>query len=287
MRTRMIRRGVWCALAALVASALPLRADDAADLMRRVSAQYRSVTNEREDLDVILIATAHADPYTRAQAATLAANGGRGVTHKHAVRRIAYATDRKDRAHLLLTQPADDAGTEFLVLRGGADGSDEQRLYSPVLKRARLVAAGDKNPFVGTTFSLEDIRELTGERVERWDYRTVETSTHDGRATAVVEAVPRPGTESSYASRMLWIDTQRSFPVRIEYRDPAGKPWKVLRNSALQEVLAGVWRSDLVEMRDVQLGEATLLLVTRRTVDADLPPHLFEVNQLGSGDAAD
>jgi negative regulator of sigma E activity len=121
---------------------------------------------------------------------------------------------------------------------------------------------------------------MAGERTERFDYETVGTESIDGRATTVVSAPPKADTVTAYGRRKMWIDQEWLLPLKVEFYDPAGKLWKVLRNTETREVAPGVRRADLAEMRDVQADECTLLWVTKRSVGSEIPSQVFTEDYL-------
>jgi hypothetical protein len=55
---------------------------------------------------------------------------------------------------------------------------------------------------------------------------------------------------------------------------------KVLHNTEIREIAPGVRRADLIEMRDVQRDEVTLLLITKRNVGVDIPAQVFTQDYL-------
>jgi negative regulator of sigma E activity len=144
----------------------------------------------------------------------------------------------------------------------------------------RRIPASSNQRLAGTDLLYEDVRELAGERTDRFTYKTVATESIEGRATEVISATPKPDTATAYGSRKSWIDKEWLFPLKIEFYDPSGKLWKVMRNAEIHEVAPGVRRADLAEMRDVQQNECTLLLVTKRNVGIDIPPQVFTEDYL-------
>jgi hypothetical protein len=203
-----------------------------------------------------------------------------GVIHKRAVRHVLYAADRHDKIHLLFSLPADDAGLGLLVWRQTENTQDDMWLFMPGYRAVRRIPVSSKQRLAGTDLLYEDVRELAGERTDRFAYKTVGTETIDGRAADVVNATPKANTESAYSSRKVWVDKEWHFPLKVEFYDAGGKLWKTMRNSEIREVAPGVRRADLAEMRDLQANECTLLLVTKRTVGVEIPAQVFTEDYL-------
>lgn len=265
---------LWCA-------GTPVQAEqDGLSLVTETWARYRSVKTEREESEILIVGAPQAAAFSRAETEAMVRDGRSGVIHKRAVRHVLYATDGQDRIHLLFSLPADDAGLGLLVWRQTDNKPDDMWLYMPGYRAVRRVPVSSNQRLAGTDLLYEDVRELAGERTDRFTYKIVATDSVDGRAAEVVSATPKPDTSTAYSSRKVWIDKEWLFPLKVEFYDAAGKLWKVLRNTEIREVAPNVRRADLAEMRDVQLNECTLLLVTKRNVGAEIPAQVFTEDYL-------
>jgi hypothetical protein len=265
---------LWCA--SLVAYA----EQDGLALITETWARYRSVKTEREESEILIVSAPQAAGFSRAETEAMAREGRTGVIHKRAVRHVLYAPDHHDKIHLLFSLPPDDAGLGVLVWRQTDNAQDDMWLFMPGYRAVRRIPASSNQRLAGTDLLYEDVRELSGERTDRFTYKTVATESIDGRATEVISATPKPDTTSAYGSRKSWIDKEWLFPLKVEFYDASGKLWKVMRNTEIHEVAPGVRRADLAEMRDVQQNECTLLLVTKRNVGIDIPPQVFTEDYL-------
>jgi len=238
------------------------------------------VKTEREESEIFIVSAPHAAPFVRAEAEAMARESPAGVVHKRAVRHVAYADDGHDKIHLLFSLPPEDAGLGVLVWRQTGSAPDDMWLFMPGYRAVRRIPMSSTQRLAGTNLLYEDVRELAGERTDRFTYATVGTETVDGRAADVISATPKAGTVSAYGSRKIWIDAEWLFPLKVEFADPGGRPWKVLRNAEIHEVAAGVRRADLAEMRDLQANECTLLWVTARRVGGEIPAQVFTEDYL-------
>ena len=265
---------LWCA--SLVAYAQ----QDGLALITETWARYRSVKTEREESEILIVSAPQAGGFSRAETEAMAREGRTGVIHKRAVRHVLYAQDHHDKIHLLFSLPPDDAGLGVLVWRQTDKAQDDMWLFMPGYRAVRRIPASSNQRLAGTDLLYEDVRELAGERTDRFTYKTVATESIEGRATEVISATPKPDTVTAYGSRKSWIDKEWLFPLKMEFYDPSGKLWKVMRNTEIHEVAPGVRRADLAEMRDVQQNECTLLLVTKRNVGIDIPPQVFTEDYL-------
>lgn len=280
----MIRTLVAGMSLALAASAWPSegRAEAAGRaVVEAMWEHYRTVPAEIEDIEILVLSAPKAEIEHPDEVRKVIDAGGPGVVHKRATRHTAYAPDRADRIVVRFSLPREDAGTSFLVHRAAGDGSDDQWLYLPATRRVRRVPVSSTQTFVGTNLIYEDVRGLSGERTDRFDYEVLDEATIDGRACHVIRARPRAGTESAYSARVLWIDKEKPFPLRVEYQNARGEPWKVLRNRHVQTLANGARRADLIEMRDLRINEATVLWIKERQALPGLPAHTFSRDALG------
>jgi len=253
---------------------------DGVGLITDTWARYRSVKTEREESEILIVSAPLAASYSRADAEAMAREARSGVVHKRALRHVLYAADGQDKLHLLFSLPPEDAGLGFLVWRQPGTGQDDMWLYMQGYRAVRRVPMSSKQRLAGTDLLYEDVRELAGERTDRFTYKTVGSESVDGRAADLITATPKADTVSAYGSRKVWIDKEWLFPLKVEFYDTNGALWKVLRNTEIHEVAPGVRRADLAEMRDLQLNESTLLLVTKRNVGVDIPSQVFTEDYL-------
>ncbi len=276
-----IRRLQFLAVALVFLASPPAHAEpDGQALVSETWERYRSVKTEREESEILIISAPQAATFSRADAEAMVREDKSGVIHKRAVRHVLYAAEHEDKIHLLFSLPAEDAGLGFLVWRQPATAQDDMWLFMPGYRAVRRIPVSSKQRLAGTDLLYEDVRELAGERTDRYTYTTLAGDTVDGRSADVVGAKPKPDTSTAYGSRKIWIDKEWRFPLQVEFYDGQGKLWKVLRNTEIREVAPGVRRADLAEMRDVQLNECTLLLVTKRAVGVHISPPVFTEDYL-------
>jgi hypothetical protein len=264
----------------LVSSAQAWAAAAGAALIADTWARYRTVKSEREESEILVVTAPQAAPFSRADAENLLRGGQPGTVHKRAVRHVLYSQDQHDKLHILFSLPPEDAGLGFLVWRQPDSAQDEMWLYMPGYHRVRRIPASSDQKLAGTDFLYEDVRNLTGERTDTFEYTTPATEQVAGRPTDVVIATPKSGTSTVYSRRKIWIDKEWLFPVQVEFYDGQGRLWKMLRNSDIHEAAPGVRRADLMEMRDVQRNGATVMLVTKRAVGIDIPAQVFTQDYL-------
>jgi len=73
-----------------------------------------------------------------------------------------------------------------------ADKDDDQWLKLPSMEKVRCISTADQDKyFAGTNLTYEDTRQLMGERINSFTYRTI---TQDSQGWQI-EALPKPGAQ--------------------------------------------------------------------------------------------
>jgi hypothetical protein len=197
------------------------------------------------------------------------------------VRRIVtYRLDagRDETAYLVrFLEPRDIAGVGLLSVTQ-SDGSTEQSLYLPELKRVRKIAGDRKGGrFVGSDLYFEDLQER---RPRRDRHRLLGRETLDGIACDLLESTPTDPDDSVYLRRVNWIDRATAMALRVDYfeRDPqaASKRWLAVDRQRIQ----GFWTVTASAMTDLAQGSETRLIVESARYDRKLPDRLFTARAL-------
>jgi Outer membrane lipoprotein-sorting protein len=179
--------------------------------------------------------------------------------------------------------PRDVENTALLTWEGKA-GHDDQWLYLPATRRVkRIAASGKKNRFMGTDFSYEDLRP---ENLALHTYALLGSEGVDGNDCYVIEAKPaneRQAADSGYSRRTLWIRKDNYATVKQEFYERNGRLEKVGVSRGLANVKGTLWRAREVEMRDVQTGTRTVMVVENRSLDTGLTDGFFTEAQLTRG----
>jgi hypothetical protein len=201
-------------------------------------------------------------------------------------RLVSYALTPKGgltKTLLRFLAPRDVENTALLTWEG-KDGHDDQWLYLPATRRVkRIAASGKKNRFMGTDFSYEDLRP---ENLALHTYQLVGSETVEGADCYVIEAKPateRQATDSGYSRRKLWIRKDNYATVKQEFYERKGQLEKVGLSRDLANVRGTYWRAREVEMRDVQAGTRTLMVVEQRSLDTGLMDSFFTEAELTRG----
>src|ERR1700687_5422193 len=219
---RRLRYSLLASVSLCCVGSIASAQQDALSLISETWTRYRSVKTEREESEILIVSAPQAASYTRAETEALVRETPSGVIHKRAVRHVLYAPDHHDKIHLLFSLPPDDAGLGLLVWRQTDNAQDDMWLFMPGYRAVRRVPVSSKQRLAGTDLLYEDVRELAGERTDRFTYKTVTTESVDGRAAEVISAMPKADTVSAYSSRKIWVDKEWLFPLKVEFYDAGG-----------------------------------------------------------------
>ncbi|MCG7893657.1 MAG: outer membrane lipoprotein-sorting protein [Candidatus Thiodiazotropha taylori] len=181
-----------------------------------------------------------------------------------------------DKTLVVFDEPRDVKGTALLSFSHKV-GDDDQWLYLPALKRVKRIASRNKSgPFMGSEFAYEDI---SSQEVEKYTYKFIEESEHDGIASYLVERYP-VDPNSGYTRQQMWVDKARYIPIKIDYYDRKNVLLKTLVFRGYQQYLDQYWRADEMFMENHQTGKSTLLTWKQYDFRSGLTDADFNKNSL-------
>jgi hypothetical protein len=179
--------------------------------------------------------------------------------------------------------PRDVENTGLLIWEGH-NGNDDEWLYLPATKKIKRIASNSrKKRFMGTDFSVEDLRP---EPLSLRNYSLVGSDTVDGQECYIIEAVPateRQAADSNYSRRRMWVRKDIFLTVKREFYDKKGRLAKIETPRKLVNVKDTFWRPNELEMHDIQAGSRTVVIVENRAVDRGLKESFFTEVQLTRG----
>jgi len=120
---------------------------------------------------------------------------------------------------VVFSQPSDVRNTVFLVDKH-IQRDDDRWLYLPGLDLVKRISAGDKRTsFVGAHYFYEDV---SGRPPAEDTHQLIETTEEH----YVLRHEPVDPSSVEFASYVTWIDKTTFLPMKIEYTNPAGKPYR-------------------------------------------------------------
>jgi outer membrane lipoprotein-sorting protein len=170
---------------------------------------------------------------------------------------------------MTFSAPADVRGMGFLIAKH-PKADDDRWVYFPALKAVKRIAADDKkSSFVGSDFTYEDV---SGRDLNEEQHALLRTDEVGGRKVYVVESKPKGATD--YAKRQIWVDQERSLPLKEEYFDHQGK---LIRTFAAEKVeqIGGNWTITSRTMKNAQTGHRTEVTFSNVEYNVGLKDDVF------------
>lgn len=184
--------------------------------------------------------------------------------------------DDGDKTLVTFDHPRDVKGTAFLSYTH-KEGSDDQWLYLPALKRVKRIASNNKSgPFVGSEFAYEDI---SSQEVEKYTYMYIKDDVLDGISVFVVERYP-VDPKSGYTKQITWIDQDEYRTRKVEFYDRKDDLLKTLAFEDYNQYLGQYWRANRYFMENHQTGKSTELVWSDYQFGAGLDDRDFDQRSL-------
>ena len=211
-----------------------------------------------------------------------------GSKEKRQVKRYAKEVDN-DVYHYLIVflKPADIRGTALLTWEQ-KERENDQWLYLPAQKKMQRIAKGSKkNYFMGTDFTYEDMEP---EDIDNFNYAILrsEKLNQDKKDSDcyVIEAIPankEKKRESGYSKRIMWIEKEYLYTLKVEFYDRRGRLQKIQTNHALENVSGTIWRAKKSLMNHLVRKHKTLTGTTSRKINTSVKDSVFTERFILSG----
>lgn len=161
-----------------------------------------------------------------------------------------------DKSLVIFARPADIKGTALLTF-AHLDGTDDQWLYLPALKRVKRIASSNQSgSFMGSEFSYED---FSSNEVEKFDYKFLREETLDGHPCTVLEQYPKH-PKSGYTRQVAWYSNEYFRILKIDYYDRKNDLLKTLTATDFTLYEDKHWRPRSMYMLNHQNGKSTTLV---------------------------
>lgn len=181
-----------------------------------------------------------------------------------------------DKSMVVFDQPLDIKGFSALTY-AHKKGSDDQWMYLPRLHRVKRISSiNQAGPFVGSEFSYEDIGS---QEVEKYTYKYQNESQYQGVKVELLARYP-VDKNSGYSRQVVWIDSKRKIPLRIDYYDRKNKLLKMLTYKGYRLYKKRFWKPDQKAMDNKQTGKKTIVDYRDYVFHAGLGDRDFSVSAL-------
>jgi len=179
-------------------------------------------------------------------------------------------TDGGDQKYFVYFQkPPDVRKMVYLVHKHTDKAKDDDRwLYMPGLDLVRRIAASDKRTsFVGSDFLYEDI---SGRSLDDDTHQLVETTDK----FFVVKNVPKEPETVEFGYYNVSIDRKTYVPVKMEFYDKKGKPYKTIESAKVEEI-QGFPTVVKSVVSNLQTGSKTEMEFSKVKYDINLKDSIF------------
>lgn len=178
-------------------------------------------------------------------------------------------------------EPADVAGTAFLLLERAGQAA-EQWVYLPGLRRTRRIVGRERQgSFMGSDFSYAD---MDGRELRSVTSRKLPDERLGQSACFVVEATPRGegATPPVYGKIQVWVRQADFVPLRIRFFDRAGALVKTLYSRRISTIEG---KPVIMEsrMQDAHTGHTTDLVIETIRFRTDFADDQFSPRGLEHG----
>lgn len=185
-------------------------------------------------------------------------------------------TEDGDKSLIVFNSPRDVKGTATLTYTH-KEGSDDQWLYLPSIKRVKRISSDNKSgPFMGSEFAYED---LSSQEVEKYTYKFVKNDQFNGVDTYLVERDP-VDPKSGYTRQLVWYNASNYRLEKVEFYDRKNELLKTLTYSNYKLYLDKHWRAAEFLMVNHQTGKKTTLKFEDYAFKTGLTADNFSQNSL-------
>jgi len=177
------------------------------------------------------------------------------------------------KAYTEYLNPARERGTKMLKLE------DQLWLYSPSTDRTIQIAGHMlRQSIMGSDLSYEDMMD-DSKLSDHYDALVTGEETLDNRKCWLIEMNATDNTVA-YPKRLVWVDIERSVPLKEELYAKGGK---LLKKTELFDVkkVEGRWYPMRIVFKDMlKEGEGTEFMVTEIEFDKEIPEVVFSKGSL-------
>ena len=196
---------------------------------------------------------------------------------------ISWSIDEgKDKKTLMFfTYPGDVNGTGFLTWDYDDISKDDDKwLYLPAMKKTRRISGSSSKTdyFMGTDFTYND---MGSRNIDEDTHTLLREEDRDGQKCWVVESVPVDKREI-YSRKVTWIRQDCCVPIYVEFYDKLDKLHRYLTISEISQV-QGYWTKQHMEMKNVQTGHSTVIVLKNPQYDLKVDKSMFTVAKLEKG----
>jgi hypothetical protein len=174
-------------------------------------------------------------------------------------------------------EPTDYFGTAILTW----NYTDNRRLFWSLRFQGKVRKEARRNinpellrPPAEADFSLADYYDIN---VGEEKHKLLGSEMHEDTNCFIVESTPL-STDCLFGKRILWIDQENFIPLKIEYFNRQGNPWKKLHITWQKKY--GLWFWKKAEASNLQEEIKTYITIDDLRINLGLPDRDFTRNSL-------
>ncbi len=172
--------------------------------------------------------------------------------------------------------PPDVKRTAFLVAKH-ITRDDDRWLYLPAVDLVKRISTNDKrSSFLGAEFTYEDV---AGRHLEEDNFVLIREEFLDNRRVYVLKGTPKDASAMEFSYRMSWVDKESFLPLKIEFYNKAGKPYKVAEAKKIETIQNAPTITD-ISMRNLETGNYSTMTFSNVAYNIGLTPDIFQERSL-------
>lgn len=203
---------------------------------------------------------------------TITDSQGRSRERRFVILRRDIEDGGRQMFYVYFERPTDVRRMVFMVHKQ-VEKDDDRWLYLPDLDLVKRIAASDKRTsFVGSSYFYEDV---SGRSPAEDQHELVEETA----AHYVLNNIPKDPSTVEFASYRVWIDKKNFLPVKAEYLDKQGKPYRLVEALSVEDIqgFATVTKS---RVKDLAGGGETVMEFGQISYNLGLDETLFSERYL-------
>jgi outer membrane lipoprotein-sorting protein len=175
----------------------------------------------------------------------------------------------RDRAMILITAPARDAGTVFLKR-----GTEVWNWLPSIERIIKIPPSMMMQAWMGSDFTNDDLVKESS-MVTDYAHAIIGDTTIEGRDCFVIELVPKPEAAVVWGKLRLWITKEDYLELRVEYYDENGGLVREMKMSDVREMGGRIIPTVLEMSLSGQPSKKTVLRYRSVEFDKPIPESFF------------
>ena len=199
---------------------------------------------------------------------------------------LSYRQFKEDATYLVyyVLKPPRDKYTAFLCYDYfDSSRQDDQWIYTSARKKSsRIPETGRSEDFLGSDFSLEDIKKINRIEIAEYHWKTLSKTTYKGRMVYKVEQTPitKNLAESIGYSRILnYVDAEHGIRLRIEFWDMDANRLKTIETKGIFRQ-KDMWTAKQITSANHRTGNRSILHIQSIDYKTPVPDGVFTLRYM-------